>query len=31
MLNFFWKGQAVVIKSRVVGYAFLLEVLHSSR
>jgi len=24
-INFFWKGQVVVIKSRVVGYVFLLE------
>jgi len=31
ILNFFWKGQVVLIKSRVVGYVFLLEVLHSSR
>jgi len=30
ILNFFWKGQVVVIKSRAVGYAFLIEVLHSS-
>jgi len=29
--NFFWKGQIVVIKSRVVGFVFLVEVLHSSR
>ena len=28
ILNFFWKEQVVVIKSRVVGYGFLLEVLH---
>jgi len=30
-LNFFWKGQVVVIKSTVVGGVFLLEVVHSSR
>jgi len=29
ILNFFWKGQVVVIKSRVVGYVLFLEVLHS--
>ena len=29
--NFYWKGQVVVIKPRVLGYVFLLEVLHSSR
>jgi len=31
IINVFWKGQVVVIKSRVVGYVFLLEVLRSSR
>jgi len=31
IINFFWKRHVVVIKSRVVGYVFLLEVLHSSR
>jgi len=31
ILNFFWKGQVVVIESKVVGYVFLLEPLHSSR
>jgi len=29
--NAFWKGQIVVIKSRGVGFVFLVEVLHSSR
>jgi len=29
--NVFWKGHVLVIKERVVGFVFLVEVLHSSR
>jgi len=29
--NVFWKGQVLVIKARVVGFIFLVGVLHSSR
>jgi len=29
--NVFWKGQVVVIKSRIEDFVFLVEALHSSR